>query len=109
VVTELAADLCWLADRPLRPGARVLIKHGTRTVRAIVTALTGRLDLHTLHHTEPPASLELNEIGGALIRLAEPLAVDSYATDRHTGGFLVIDIADGNTLAAGLVGSRDAA
>ncbi len=108
VVTELAADLCWLADRPLRPGARVLIKHGTRTVRAIVTALTGRLDLHTLHHTEPPASLELNEIGGALIRLAEPLAVDSYATDRHTGGFLVIDIADGNTLAAGLVGSRDA-
>ena len=49
------------------------------------------------------------EIGGALIRLAEPLAVDSYATDRHTGGFLVIDAADGNTLAAGLVGSRDAA
>jgi sulfate adenylyltransferase subunit 1 len=109
VVTELSADLCWLADRPLRPGARVLVKHGTRTVRAIVTALTGRLDLHTLHHTEPPDALELNEIGGALIRLAEPLAVDSYATDRHTGGFLVIDAADGNTLAAGLVGSRNAA
>ena len=109
VVTELSADLCWLADRPLRPGARVLVKHGTRTVRAIVTALTGRLDLHTLHHTEPPDALELNEIGGALIRLAEPLAVDSYATDRHTGGFLVIDAADGNTLAAGLVGSRDPA
>ncbi len=109
VVTELTADLCWLADRPLLPGARVLVKHGTRTVRAIVTELTGRLDLHTLHHTAPPATLELNEIGGALIRLAEPLAVDSYATDRHTGSFLVIDAADGNTLAAGLVGSRDAA
>ncbi len=109
VVTELSADLCWLGDRPLRAGARVLVKHGTRTVRAIVTELTGRLDLHTLRHTEPPAALELNEIGGARIRLAEPLAVDSYATDRHTGGFLVIDIADGNTLAAGLVGSRDAA
>jgi sulfate adenylyltransferase subunit 1 len=109
VVTELTADLCWLADRPLLPGARVLVKHGTRTVRAIVTELTGRLDLHTLRHTAPPATLELNEIGGALIRLAEPLAVDSYATDRHTGSFLVIDAADGNTLAAGLVGSRDAA
>ncbi|MGH3835766.1 MAG: sulfate adenylyltransferase subunit 1 [Pseudonocardiaceae bacterium] len=109
VVTELSADLCWLADRPLRPGARVLVKHGTRTVRAIVTELTGRLDLHTLRHTEPPAALELNEIGGAQIRLAEPLAVDSYAVDRHTGGFLIIDAADGNTLAAGLVGSQDAA
>jgi sulfate adenylyltransferase subunit 1 len=109
VVTELAADLCWLADRPLRAGARVLVKHGTRTVRAIVTELTGRLDLHTLRHTEPPPALELNEIGGARIRLAEPLAVDSYATDRHTGSFLVIDAAEGNTLAAGLVGPLDAA
>ncbi|MGH3805655.1 MAG: sulfate adenylyltransferase subunit 1 [Pseudonocardiaceae bacterium] len=109
VVTELDADLCWLADRPLRAGARVLVKHGTRTVRAIVTELTGRLDLHTLRHTEPPDALELNEIGGARIRLAEPLAVDSYAVDRHTGGFLVIDAADGNTLAAGLVGVLDAA
>ncbi|MBV8542257.1 MAG: sulfate adenylyltransferase [Pseudonocardiales bacterium] len=111
VVTELDANLCWLADQPLRAGARVLVKHGTRTVRAIVTELTGRLDLHTLRRTEPPAALELNEIGGARILLAQPLAVDSYATNRHTGGFLVIDAAGGggNTLAAGLVGSPDAA
>lgn len=109
VVMELSADLCWLADRPLHVGARVLVKHGTRTVRAIITELTGRLDLHTLRHTEPPAALELNEIGGARIQLAEPLAVDSYAVNRHTGGFLVIDTADGNTLAAGLVGPLDAA
>ncbi|MGH3827414.1 MAG: elongation factor 1-alpha C-terminal domain-related protein, partial [Pseudonocardiaceae bacterium] len=109
VVTELDADLCWLADQPLRAGARVLVKHGTRTVRAIVTELTGRLDLHTLRHTDPPAALELNEIGGARLRLAQPLAVDSYATHRHTGGFLVIDTANGNTLAAGLVSPPDAA
>ncbi|HEU0088888.1 MAG TPA: GTP-binding protein [Pseudonocardiaceae bacterium] len=105
VITELDADLCWLANQPLRPRGRVLVKHGTRTVRAIVTELTGKLDLHTLQHTEPPEKLELNEIGGVRIRLAEPLAVDTYATDRHTGGFLVIDVADGNTLAAGLVGA----
>ena len=103
VVTEFDADLCWLADRPLHPGARVLVKHGTRTVRAIVTALTGTLDLDTLRHGSPPEMLQLNDIGGARIRLAEPLAVDRYATDRHTGGFLVIDPGDGNTLAAGLV------
>jgi sulfate adenylyltransferase subunit 1 len=82
---------------------RVLVKHGTRTVRAIVTTLTGTLDLDTLGHGSPPETLQLNDIGGARIRLAEPLAVDRYATDRHTGGFLVIDAGDGNTLAAGLV------
>jgi sulfate adenylyltransferase subunit 1 len=105
VVTELDADLCWLSDRPLHAGTRVLVKHGTRTVRAIVTALTGRLDLHTLRRGSAPDALALNEIGGARIRLAEPLAVDSYSSDRHTGGFLVIDNANGNTLAAGLVGA----
>lgn len=103
VVSELDADLCWLAHRPLRPGTRVLVKHGTRTVRAMVTALSSRLDLTELTHAEPPEVLELNEIGGARIRLAEPLAVDDYATDRHTGAFLVIDPSDGSTLAAGLV------
>ncbi|MDQ3906655.1 MAG: GTP-binding protein [Actinomycetota bacterium] len=103
VVTELNADLCWLSEQPLRPGARVLVKHSTRTVRAIVTALTGQLDLDTLRHGEPPAMLEPNELGGAHIRLASPLAVDSYTADRHTGGFLVIDTANGDTLAAGLV------
>jgi sulfate adenylyltransferase subunit 1 len=105
VVTELNADLCWLSEQPLRPGARVLVKHGTRTVRAIVTALTGQLDLDTLRHREPPAMLKPNEIGGAHIRLASPLAVDSYAADRRTGGFLIIDTANGDTLAAGLVGA----
>jgi sulfate adenylyltransferase subunit 1 len=80
-----------------------LVKHGTRTVRAIVTELTGRLDLHTMRHGLPEAALELNEIGGAHICLAEPLAVDPYATNRHTGSFLIIDPTNGNTLAAALV------
>ena len=31
VTSELDATLCWLADKPLRPGARLLLKHGTRT------------------------------------------------------------------------------
>ncbi|MGH3854252.1 MAG: elongation factor 1-alpha C-terminal domain-related protein [Pseudonocardiaceae bacterium] len=75
-IIELDADLRWLTDQPLRTGARVLVKHCTRTVRAIVAALTGRLNLHTLRHTAPPAALELNEIGSTRIRLAQPLAVD---------------------------------
>ena len=40
----------------------------------------------------------------AVIRLADPVAVDDYYDDRSTGGFLVIDPASGATLAAGMVG-----
>jgi len=49
--------------------------------------------------------LQLNEIGRVTLRTAEPLPVDDYTASRRTGAFLVIDPADGGTLAAGLVGA----
>ncbi len=103
LTTELDATLCWLAERPLRAGARVLVKHGTRTTPGIVTALGERLDTDTLA-TEPAKSLQVNDIGQVSVRTAEPLPVDDYTDTRRTGSFLVIDPRDGATLAAGLVG-----
>lgn len=103
-VTELDATVCWLAEQPLRPGARVLIKHGTRTTQAVVSSIDERFDEQALESVPSPDTLELNEIGRVSIRTAEPLAVDDYALNRRTGSFLLIDPAAGNTLAAGLVG-----
>jgi sulfate adenylyltransferase subunit 1 len=105
VTDELDATLAWLADKPLRHNARVLIKHGTRTVPAIATTLVSRFDEQTLSTIGNPENLVLNEIGRVLLRTAEPLPVDDYATNRRTGAFLVIDPADGTTLAAGLIGA----
>jgi sulfate adenylyltransferase subunit 1 len=53
--------------------------------------------------------LELNEIGKISVRVAEPIVADDYTVNRHTGSFLLIDPAGGNTLAAGLVGDAIAA
>jgi sulfate adenylyltransferase subunit 1 len=102
---ELDATLAWLADKPLRAGARVLVKHGTRTVAAVVDELRTRFDEQKLSTVDSPESLELNEIGQVSVRTAERIPVDDYATHGRTGAFLVIDPADGTTLAAGLVGS----
>lgn len=99
---DLYAELCWLSPKPLREGARVLVKHGTSTVQALIRAVTGKLDLATFA-LEPAASLALNDIGRAQLRLAAPLPVEEYLQHRRTGAFLVIDPLDGNTLAAGLV------
>ena len=101
---EFEATLCWLGDRPLHTGARVLVKHGSRTVPALVRAITGRLDLELMEHTES-TSLSLNDIGTVELLVAEPLPVRAYPTSRQAGAFLVLDPADGNTLAAGLVGA----
>ncbi|MCX5042731.1 GTP-binding protein [Aldersonia sp. NBC_00410] len=103
-IAEFDATVCWLAEKPLRPGARLLLKHGTRTTQAIVGALVDRFDEQRLASDASPESLELNDIGRITVRVAEPIAADDYAVNRHTGSFLLIDPAGGNTLAAGLVG-----
>jgi sulfate adenylyltransferase subunit 1 len=102
---ELSATLAWLADKPLRTGQRVLVKSGAKTVQAMVTELRTRFDEQKLSTEESPETLTLNEIGQVALRTAEPLPVDRYTSHGRTGAFLVIDPADGTTLAAGLVGA----
>ena len=105
---DVEGTVCWLSDRELRPGARVLIKHTTRTVQAVVRDVVGRLNLDTVE-LEPAESLSLNDIGRVTLRLASPIAAEEYVTARRTGAFLLIDAHDGATLAAGMVGDPLAA
>ncbi|MDO5682233.1 MAG: GTP-binding protein [Propionibacteriaceae bacterium] len=99
---EVEALVCWLHDRPLRPGDKVLLKHTTRTVRAIVRELDSRLDLDTLTGV-PAQQLDLNDIGRVQLRLADEISAETYAESRQTGSFLLIDAQTGHTLAAGMI------
>ena len=47
---ELAATVCWLGHDAVAPGARLALKHGTRTVAARLDAIDHRLDVETLVH-----------------------------------------------------------
>jgi sulfate adenylyltransferase subunit 1 len=104
LVREFDATICQLSDRPLRAGDRVLVKHTTKVVKAVISSINYLLDIETHDRSESPDALALNEIGGVTMRVAAPLAIDEYVGDRLTGSFLVIDEQDGQTLAAGLVG-----
>lgn len=101
---DLTATVCHVADTALAVGQRVLLKHTTRTVKAIVKEIPSRLTLDDLSQHPEPGQLVANDIGRVVIRTAEPIAVDSYAASRRTGSFLLIDPADGTTLAAGMAG-----
>jgi sulfate adenylyltransferase subunit 1 len=101
-VTELDAMVCWLAERPLLPGARVLLKHGTRTVQARVGAIVAGLDLDEMAPVEVER-LALNDIGRVGIRLAAPILAEPYTRTRRGGSFLLIDPQTQGTLAAGMV------
>ncbi|QEV20976.1 sulfate adenylyltransferase subunit 1 [Streptomyces alboniger] len=101
---DIEATVCHVADTPLNVGQRVLLKHTTRTVKAIVKEIPSRLTLDDLSQHPEPGRLVANDIGRVKVRTAEPLALDSYADSRRTGSFLLIDPADGTTLAAGMAG-----
>ncbi|NLP84713.1 sulfate adenylyltransferase [Microbacterium sp. CFH 90308] len=105
---EFDAELFQLDARALTPGIRVLVKHGTATVQAIVAQIESRYDLDRLTHEPAPAdgpalSLQTNDIGRVRIRLAADLPLEPYRSSRHGGSFLVIHPSDGATLAAGIV------
>ena len=98
---EIDAELFHLDARTLATGARVLVKHGTATVQAVIQQIESRYDLDALVH-EPAEALQTNDIGRARLRLATALPIEPYRTDRHAGSFLVIHPSDGATLAAGI-------
>jgi sulfate adenylyltransferase subunit 1 (EFTu-like GTPase family) len=99
---ELDAMVCWMGETPLRPGARLTIKHTTRTTRARVEDIDYRVEVNTLGH-EPAGELALNDIGRVQLRAGAPLVADPYARNRTTGSFILIDEASNDTVAAGMV------
>jgi bifunctional enzyme CysN/CysC len=103
VARELVARVCWMTERPLETRARLLIKHTTRTVPALVDELVSVVDIHTLEDRTAPERMELNDLGVVRFRLAEPLAVDPYAASRATGAFVLIDEASNDTVGAGMI------
>ena len=96
---DIEGMVCWMsADRPLAPRSRLVVKHTTRTVKAIVTDLNYRIDVNTLHRDETATQLGLNEIGRVRMRLTQPVFADPYSRNRLTGGMILIDEATNTTV-----------
>jgi sulfate adenylyltransferase large subunit len=106
VARELTADVCWMADAPLRAGGRYLLKQTSRIVTAIVDGIEDTVDVHTLQRTAAPqagAELALNDIGRVRLRTSVPLVFDPYTSNRRTGSFILIDQDSNGTVGAGMI------
>ncbi len=99
---ELEAIVCWLSERPVATGARLAVKHTTRWTRAILEEVLSTLDVGTLEQV-PGEGLALNDLARVRLRLAGPLLVDPYATNRQTGAFVLVDESTNETVGAGMV------
>jgi bifunctional enzyme CysN/CysC len=100
---ELQANVCWFIDSPLRAGDRLALKQTTTTVRATVQELHSRLDPETLDEVDNPVELELNDIGTVTLRTSSLVIADSYADNRDSGAFILIDEVTNDTIGAGTI------
>ncbi len=104
VAQDIEAMVCWMSsDQVLAKRSRLVVKHTSRTVKAIVTDLHYRIDVNTLHRDESAAQLGLNEIGRVRLRLTQPIFCDPYARNRTTGGLILIDEATNATVGAAMI------
>jgi bifunctional enzyme CysN/CysC len=100
---NVEATVCWMGESPARVGGRYLLKHTTRTERARLEIVHETLDVATLTARPGADSLGLNDIARVSLRCASELAFDSYASNRTTGAFILIDETTNDTVGAGMI------
>jgi sulfate adenylyltransferase subunit 1 len=103
IARTLTAMLCWLSESALDPRRNYLVRHTTREVLARVDGIDHLWNVATQTKEPAPGVLYMNDIGRVAITLAQPVFADRYADNRATGGFILIDQATNNTVAAGMI------
>ncbi|WP_442578606.1 sulfate adenylyltransferase subunit CysN [Mesorhizobium sp. ASY16-5R] len=102
VADQFAATLVWFDEQALLPGRSYIVRTATDQASGTITELKHRLDINSLAH-QPAKSLAMNEVGEVKIALQAPIAFDSFATNRTTGAFILIDRMTNATAGAGMI------
>jgi sulfate adenylyltransferase subunit 1 len=100
---DIRMMLCWFNERPLRPGARYLIRNNTHETSCIIRAINYRMNIETLGKETSVESLNMNDIANISIRTSRPIFYDPYKKNRITGSLIIIDEATSETMAAGMI------
>ena len=103
VVNEFNADICWLSEQPLDTRRKYLVKHTTKTVKVWLTRVEYHVDVNASQLVGGLNSMQMNDIARVGIKSQQPLVIDSYARNRATGSFILIDEATNNTVGAGMI------
>ena len=104
VASFFQASLVWMDISALDVSKRYVLKHMSRSVQAFVRQVHTVVDMtEDAVATRASSTLELNDIGEVSIEVLQPLTVDAYVDNRHTGSFVLIDPASNLTIAAGMI------
>jgi sulfate adenylyltransferase subunit 1 len=99
---ELEIMVCWLGEKPLQPGGKYLLRHGTKEIRCVIREVLQKVNISTMEDADDK-NIGLNDIGRLSIKTTAPLAFDSYSLNRNTGSLIIIDEGSFVTVGAGMI------
>ena len=102
IASGIDATVVWLNESPGEVNKRYRLKQAGRLENAELKKIHYRVNINTLEQ-EATAALEMNAVGQVGIEVARPLAFDSYAQNRITGSFILIDPVTNATVASGMI------
>ena len=101
---QFSVRLLWMNETAMVSGRQYLFKSNTVSVLCTPGKPKYRIDPNTLEHLGAE-ELCLNDIGDCDMYLDRPIAFESYASNRETGGFILIDRMSHATVGAGFIQS----
>jgi bifunctional enzyme CysN/CysC len=103
VADRFTARLICLSETGVLPGRRYLLKSGGKTLIASIGEILERVSFGPSEETSAADELALNAIATCTIACAQPLTFDRFEDNRTTGAFILIDRAQADTVAAGMI------
>ncbi len=102
VADRFEATVLWMDDAPLVPGGDYLVKLGTKLIAGVVEQVEFAIDVNTgaRHAVE---RLEKNVLARVRVSLLQPIPIDTFASHRALGEFILIDRVSNMTSACGTV------
>jgi sulfate adenylyltransferase large subunit len=102
VSKHFRAMVVWLHENPLEVGRTYLVKHTARQTRIHALQIRHRVNVNTLDR-EQATQLNMNDIASVEFEAHLPLFFDTYASNRSTGSFILIDAISNATVGAGMI------
>lgn len=97
------ATICWMDNKEYLKGQKFLLQQNSFRTKASIKDVLSKIDIHSYANIEDVIDIKLNDFTNVTIKTAENISYDSYATNRKTGAFILINENTNNTVAAGIL------
>ena len=99
---QFAADILWMGAEPMLSGRDYLMRIGQDWTQGRVTSLRHRIDVNTGNH-QAARTLQMNDLGLCHLSTLKPISFDTYAENRATGAFILVDRFTNEIVSAGMI------